>query len=592
MSFARVFILIGLAVQGCSIQEESPLPFQPTSIATPPANAFRSLWRAPDGSIHSHGFLGTFRNPTGLISLVSRDEGLSWKEEPFTIKRPANRDDPFFTYIPTSLKQDPQTDDWLAVMDGKEPYLTRWKGDPWQMTPLTTKITNRSLIMMRPPIFVRDGTRIIAAGHHLDRNPVGGAISIYHSDDGGRTWGTAHLESTPDHAITTPHQGLRWQNPGVEPTIVELKDGRLWCLIRTSLDRHYETYSEDGGATWSRLRPSPFWGTLTMKTFHRLPDGRLMLFWTNATPLPETPHHTREQGKKDWETGRQEVFTNRDTLHAAISDDDGQTWRGFREILRNRLRNEPDFGTSHGGVGPSNDRSVHQSQVIDLIEGRIFVQAGQHPALRSLLIMHPNWLLEKKQADDFTDGLNNWHVQQFIQGVVGHCAYNRKPGAALTVDPTDSSQQVLRLRNSPDSSLVSSIQGALWNFPVGREGTLVTSVYIPAGSRGGVIALNDRWLAPIDSEVRVLAPLQLSIEPSGRIAGTSLRLRSDTWHPVSIEWSYDDESAQLTINEQSSELPFKHSPILPHGFSYLHLQSSTKPDELGFLVGPVSVEIK
>ncbi len=584
-------LTILLCLIGCGKTETSKLPFSPTFVATPPANAFRSLWRAPDGSIHSHGFLGTAKSPEGIITLASNDEGLTWTQNPFTIKRTEDKEDPFHTYIPTSLKQDPTTGDWLAIMDGKEPYLTRWKGDPWEVTPTTQKITDRALIMMRPPIFIRDGSRIIAAGHNHSFNPLGGWTSIYHSDNGGVTWQDAHLEKVPDHSITPPHLGLRWQNPGVEPTIVELKDGRLWCLLRTSLDRHYESYSEDGGASWSRLRPSPFWGTITMKTFHRLPDGRLMLIWTNATPLPETPHHTREQGKKDWETGRQEAFTNRDTLHAALSYDEGKTWVGFREILRNRLRNAPDFGTSHGGVGPSNDRSVHQSQVIDIKDERVLIQAGQHPALRSLLIMHPDWLLEKQQADDFSQGLDAWHVQQFKAGVVGHCAYNRQSGAILVPNPSNPDQQVLSLKHIPDDSLISSPQGALWNFPVGRSGTLKTSVYLPSGSKGGVIALNDRWLAPIDDQVRTVAPLLIQIQEDGTIQDTTIRLTPDTWHSLEISWSYEDESAQITLDGQSSHLAFTHSPILPHGFSYLHLQSSLESDEDGFLIGPVSVQV-
>lgn len=576
---------------GCTKKEESELPYAPTFVATPPANAFRSLWRAPDGSIHSHGFLGTARNPSGIITLISHDEGQTWEQQPLTIQRPTDKQDPFFTYIPTSLKQEPTTGDWMAIVDGKEPYLARWAGNPWEVVPTTHKITDRALIMMRPPIFSVDGSRIIAAGHNHSLNSAGGWTSIYHSDDSGRTWNEAHLEKVPDHAITPPHQGLRWQNPGVEPTIVELKSGRLWCLLRTSLDRHYETYSEDGGATWSRLRPSPFWGTITMKTFHRLPDGRLMLVWTNATPLPETPHHTREQGRKDWETGRQEAFTNRDTLHAALSYDEGQTWIGFREILRNRLRNEPDFGTSHGGVGPSNDRSVHQSQVIDLKDNRVLIQAGQHPALRSLLIMHPDWLLEKSQADDFSKGLDGWHVQQFKAGVVGHCAYNRQPGAQLVPNPSDSTQKVLSLKHIPDDTLISSVQGALWNFPLGRNGTLKTSIYLPSNSQGGVIALNDRWLAPIDEQVRTAAPFLIRILPDGSISNSDLRLEADTWYPLEITWSYDKESAAITFGNQSAILPFEHTPILPHGFSYLHLQSSLEPDEDGYFIGPVSVQI-
>ena len=576
---------------GSSDLVSDELPYEPTKLGTPPANAFRSLWRAGDGSIQSFGFTGTFREPTGLVSLVSRDEGRSWATEKLSIVRPEGREDPFFTYIPPGLKQDPNNGDWLAIIDGKEPYLLRWEGDPWKVVPKAFPITERGLIMMRPPIFIRKGKRILAAGHHLDPNPIGGRTSIYHSDDGGLTWGEAHLLDAPHHRIEPPHKGLRWQNPGVEPTIVELKDGRLWCLLRTSQDRHYETYSNDGGESWSSLQPSPFWGTLTMKTFHRLPDGRLLFVWTNATPLPERPHSERVQGIKDWETGREDVFTNRDTLHAAISDDDGASWRGFREILINELRNEPDFGTSHGGVGPSNDRSVHQAQVIDLDDGRVLVQAGQHPALRSLLAFHPDWLLEKERSDDFSNGLEDWHVQLFRAGVVGHCAYNREAGAALVEDPTGRLRRVLRVRNLPDAKLVSSTQGALWNFPLGRKGSLETSIFIPKGSKGGVLALNDRWLAPSDNQLERVAPILLSFDSSGQIEGTDLRLHLGEWNSLSINWNWDQRESEIVVGSMRRTIPFSSSPILDSGFSYLHLQSSREEDPIGFLIGPVSAQV-
>jgi len=207
--------VLPLLLLACAKQEAATdLPFRPTFVATPPANAFRSLWRAPDGRIHSHGYLGTAKkNPSGLITVVSKDEGVTWKQEPFSIKQPQNKEDPFFTYIPTSLKRDPVTGDWLAVMDGKEPYLARWSGNPWEVTPTTHKITDRSLIMMRPPIFIRNGARIIAAGHNASTNLNGGWASVYHSDDSGETWQDTHLEKAPDHIITPPHQGLRWQVP-------------------------------------------------------------------------------------------------------------------------------------------------------------------------------------------------------------------------------------------------------------------------------------------------------------------------------------------------------------------------------------------
>ena len=45
------------------------LPFEPTIVAVPPANAFRSMLWTGDGSINSNGFIGTYRKHMGLVRL-------------------------------------------------------------------------------------------------------------------------------------------------------------------------------------------------------------------------------------------------------------------------------------------------------------------------------------------------------------------------------------------------------------------------------------------------------------------------------------------------------------------------------------------
>ncbi len=103
------------------------------------------------------------------------------------------------------------------------------------------------------------------------------------------------------------------------PTVLELNNGRLWMLARTSRDNHYECFSEDAGETWSAWQPSRFYGTLTMPTLYRLSDGRVLLLWCNTTPLPEIDR-TDEPISETAKNGRwEDVFTNRDACHVAIS---------------------------------------------------------------------------------------------------------------------------------------------------------------------------------------------------------------------------------------------------------------------------------
>ncbi len=253
------------------------------------------------------------------------------------------------------------------------------------------KIDDRRLIMVRPPYFLRSRPRVLFAGH--GERPA--QITVFLSDDDGLTWAKTVLPPGPAFIVEPPHKRPRWENWCVEPTILELggvqhpslgqknsrggsllnagvanrpfvtkhclEDGRLWMLARTSRDNCHECFSEDAGETWSTWRPSRFYGTLTMPTLFRLSDGRVLLLWCNTTPLPEIDR-TEESIPESAKNGRwEDVFTNRDACHAAISEDDGRTWIGFREMRLNPLRNSGDFGSR-----ASHDFSVHQPQALEL----------------------------------------------------------------------------------------------------------------------------------------------------------------------------------------------------------------------------------
>ena len=112
----------------------------------------------------------------------------------------------------------------------------------------------------------------------------------------------------------------------------------------------------------------------------RLSDGRILNFWNNTRPLPELDHEKQTppvaETVKDgtWE----DVFTNRDVAHAAISSDKGENWTGVRELYLNGIRNNADFRYV-GGVLYSLDKSVHQFQAFELPFNKILVSVGQNP---------------------------------------------------------------------------------------------------------------------------------------------------------------------------------------------------------------------
>ncbi len=123
----------------------------------------------------------------------------------------------------------------------------------------------------------------------------------YLSDDDGQTW----RES----------QRIKPGNGSWEPACIELKDGRVLMLTRTGLGGQYQSFSEDGGATWSKPEPSQLTGTAAPVSISRVPtSGHLLAIWN---------HNLGSVGAHN---------TNRNPLTAAISRDEGQTWERFRNI--------------------------------------------------------------------------------------------------------------------------------------------------------------------------------------------------------------------------------------------------------------------
>ncbi|MGI5868149.1 MAG: sialidase family protein [Kiritimatiellia bacterium] len=571
----------------------------PVVVGVPPTNAFRDLVKLPGGELRHYG-IRREDHAAKPIYIASHDCGLSWQEHPVP------------EGCPGACVQSPWSGDWITLIDahdmkndlhlhdvplGLSPGLHVCRSSagidgPFEFAP----VSERRHAMPRQPLALFSRKRWILSCQRKDESDRN-VVVVFRSDDDGRTWRETRLGTLPPHVATGHHRGVRWQNYGCEPTVVELSDGRLWVVIRTSQDNHYEAFSDDGGETWTQPVPSRFYGTITMPTFLRLRDGRIIFFWCNTTPLPELDHDQQKE-LADWERQGhgEDVFTNRDAFHAAISDDDGRTWNGFREVLLNERRNDSDFRTS-GGNSDTLDKSVHQSQAVELPEGKVLLSVGQHPLCRRLMIFDPAWLYEKDRRDDFRHGLGGWSVQQYVKGIVGnfrglsgHCAYNRRPGAQLVPDPDGECREVLQIARHPDPRLVEATQGAVWNFPAASSGELRVDLRMPSGSQGFRLCLMDRWFNPTDTVAHESAMYAVEVDAQGLVAGTPLALPPDAWHELVVNWiDSRSDQATLTINGESVSLPL-HAKSL-NGICYLHLQSlASTADFAGVLLR--SVEAK
>ncbi|TNJ66202.1 exo-alpha-sialidase [Paenibacillus hemerocallicola] len=140
-----------------------------------------------------------------------------------------------------------------------------------------------------------------------------GITFFFLSDDDGATW----REARNYCSIGVPNTRSDMQEPGV----IELHDGVLWGWARTDLGCQYETYSHDGGVSWSTPVPSQFSSPCSPLSMKRNPDnGHLLAVWN---PIPA--YNTRRLEKHSW---------GRTPLIGAISKDEGKTWERHFAVER------------------------------------------------------------------------------------------------------------------------------------------------------------------------------------------------------------------------------------------------------------------
>lgn len=540
----------------------------PYVVATPPADAGRGLIRVSDQEIRHYPGKG------GKQMLQSMDNGETWKSVPLPKGYPGatclSKESP-------AIAQNPVTKEFIRfepLYRGKNNddgvYITEGGIDgTWNLVRDKEGNSVRPGGILRSPLWVNNNKRIIIPGH-------GGGCWTWYSDDQGLSWERSNKVQSPHHKPGGVHKGTRWNHGMVEATVIELKNKKLWMIARTAQDQHYQSFSSDFGKTWSKAEPSRFWGTITMPTLHRLDDGRILFLWSNTTALPEN-----EQA-----TGRgEDAFTNRDSIHAAISADDGKSWTGFRELILDEHRNRADYGTFNG----PQDRGKHQAEVIQLDPNRVLFSCGQHKMHRRLMIMDLRWLDQKERSSDLAkDGTKDWTTHQFIFKKVGHCSYNRTPGAQVE-------DGALRLKRVAETNLTNPNQGAVWNFPSGDTGRLTTKVRLEKGGSGLQIALCDRWFNASDPSVDQFANYVLKIDAEGKTPEGKRLLTPGKTHELAITWQNVGKkgSASLTLDGRKTTIKLPCLHATPIGISYVHFYNpATETDPNGASILSTHAKVK
>ena len=164
-------------------------------------------------------------------------------------------------------------------------------------------------------IETRSGRLVVPFSHYVPR--PGRLVSVTAvSADAGKTW---KLSNRIDIGGVGDHAGA------VEPTVVELKNGRLWMLIRTEKGRFWEAHSTDHGLTWSKATPTTLDAAHAPGHLTRLADGRLALVWNRKS-------------------------ADRRELSLAFSSDDGKSWSEPVVFARGQQVCYPFVGEPSPGV--------------------------------------------------------------------------------------------------------------------------------------------------------------------------------------------------------------------------------------------------
>lgn len=144
------------------------------------------------------------------------------------------------------------------------------------------------------PIELEDGTLLAGSSTEHD----GWRLHFERTRDLGRTW----------ESSGPIHDGRAFA--AIQPAFLSHGGGRIQALARSRQNRIVETWSQDGGRTWSEPEatglPNPSAGIDALT----LPDGRHLLVYNHTSSLPDErpPAGTRSE------------------LNLAVSDD-GTTWR-------------------------------------------------------------------------------------------------------------------------------------------------------------------------------------------------------------------------------------------------------------------------
>ncbi|GAA5221509.1 sialidase family protein [Membranihabitans marinus] len=280
----------------------------------------------------------------GQKSLISTDNGTSWEEykmfednEPFKVSNEGtlintSNGTVILAFMNLAEKKNWNWDAKISDSPGAilPTYVIRSLdgGKTWQDL---QKLHNEWTGANRDIIETTSGN-VVFTSMMMRHNPGRHTVLTYTSRDDGRSWERSNIL---DMGGIGHHGGL------TESTIEQLKDGRIWQLIRTNWGSFWEAYSSDEGITWEDLKPTSIDASSAPGILKRLSSGRLVLIWNRLYPQGKDYYPLRG-GDRQWSEVKSS--NHREELSIAFSEDEGKTWTEPQVIAKSYAHQNEDSG--------------------------------------------------------------------------------------------------------------------------------------------------------------------------------------------------------------------------------------------------------
>lgn len=239
-----------------------------------------------------------------VVLVASTDSGQHWSKELLAVD--PDGPGPVRAFDP-EIWRAPNGQLWLFWAQGVGHVNPDMRNGVWAMTADESQGVNarwsvpRRLcdgVMMCKPLALSSGAWALPVS--LWHRREGASAAMFVSEDAGATW-------TERGACDIPPE-VRSHD---EHMLVEKHNGDIWLLVRTRYGIG-ESFSRDGGKTWSPLQPSGIPHAVTRFFIRRLISGRLLL--------------VRHDPGEGYFAGQEHPGGIRSHLAAFLSDDDGRSW--------------------------------------------------------------------------------------------------------------------------------------------------------------------------------------------------------------------------------------------------------------------------